>query len=345
MKIFIFHTDDYFLKVFSRYLSKENLEYDLTSYSDEEEAEKHLTKETYDLILCELGHLRTMEEEAVYVALTMHTVYPGEDKKASLNIFQKASKVREDLDYMLQVLKGRKTEERKNGMLLLPFFSTEGGAGKTTLAYLTAVECAKQGKTLYMNLEPLAVTDHLYSVGTQAQMESILMAFDNNKEETASVILNAIEKNEDGVYVLPTLNNIGDYLELSASLVLQMLSAISTMTGIEKIILDLPGSFSSFTEEILKESKAIVWVYNAGMLGRKKLEKIQKDPYLKSQGILSKSIYVLNRCEVKNDGEECHAAFPVSKTLTTAKHISKILEVNQAFVTGCQNIVKKAGLQ
>lgn len=344
MKTLLFSTDEYFLNVFTSYFSKEKLEYDLFSYSDEEVAGQVLEKEGFDLVLCEQGYLEKFDEEPNYVSLGMHTVYPGENQRGSLNIYQKASRVKEELEYMVQVLAGKHPAEGQNATTLVSFFSTEGGSGKTTLAYLTAVECAKTKKTLYMNLEPLAVTDCLYQADEEKRMEDILLSFDEKKEETAAVLLNAIDKTAEGVYVLPTLSNIGDYLELSSTVVLQMLHTVSSMSGVENIILDLPGAFSDFTETILSESKKIIWVYNDGRNGKRKMEKVQNDPYLKSRGILSKSSFVLNRCENQSAGEEYQAAFPVSRTLNTAGQISKILEVNEAFEKGCRNIAGKAGL-
>ena len=95
---------------------------------------------------------------------------------------------------------------------------------------------------------------------------------------------------------------------------------------------------------MLLESKKIVWVYVDGRTGKKKLEKVKNDPYLKTKGILSKSSYVLNRCENQEEINHYHAAFPVSKTLTTASQISKILDVNEAFSNGCRFLLQKTGL-
>ncbi|MBP3595440.1 MAG: hypothetical protein J6J44_12980 [Lachnospiraceae bacterium] len=344
MKLLLFSADVYFLKVFSEYLSREKLEYDLFSYSEEEVAEQAVKTQNFDLILCEQGYLKRFEEEKIYVTLGMHTIYPGDGQKGCLNIYQRASQVKEELEYMVQVLAGKTLVDGQNATTLVSFFSTEGGSGKTTLAYLTAAECAKTKRTLYMNLEPLAVTDCLYTADEEKRMEDILLSFDEKREETTAVLLNAIDKTAEGVYVLPTLGNIGDYLELSSTVVLQMLHAVSFMSGVENIILDLPGTFSDFTETILSESKKIVWVYNDGRNGKRKMEKVQNDPYLKSRGILSKSIFVLNRCENQSAGEEYQAAFPVSRSLNTAGRISKILEINEAFEKGCRNIAGKTGL-
>lgn len=344
MKILLFSTDEYFLNVFTGYFSREKLEYDLFSYSEETVAEQVLGKEKFDLILCEQGYLEKFDEESNYVSLGMHTVYPSENQKGTLNIYQKASRVKEELEYMVQVLAGKNPIGDKSQTNVVSFFSTEGGSGKTTLAYLTAVLCAKQKKTLYMNLEPLAVTEYLYPTDEMKHMEDVLLSFDDTREETTAVLLNAIDKTRDGVYVFPTLNNIGDYLELSGAMIMKMLYTVSAMSGIENIILDLPGAFSDFTETILMESKKIVWVYSDNRNGKMKLGKIKGDPYLKSRGILSKSVYALNRCENQGLVDNYHAAFPVSKTLNNANQISKILEVNDAFVTGCQNIARKAEL-
>ena len=344
MKILLFSTDEYFLNVFTRYFSKEKLEYDLFSYSEEEAATEFLSKSKVDMILCEEGYLLEYAEADKFVALGMHTVYPNENKIGTLNIYQKVSQIKEELEYMFQVLGGKNLSSAQGKATMTAFFSTEGGSGKTTLAYLTSIESAKQKKTLYINLEPLAVTEFLYIFNEENSMEEILLSFDSQREETAAVLLNAMEKTEDGVFVIPALKNIGDYLELSPTVILQMITVICKIGGIENVILDLPGAFSVFTETLLMECKKIVWVYSDGRTGKSKLDKVKSDPYLKARGILSKSIYVMNRCEDQETGNAYHAAFPVSRTLGTARQISKILEVNDAFAKGCQNIAKWAEL-
>lgn len=344
MKILLFSTDEYFLNVFGGYLAREKIEFDLYCYSKEKEALDELEKGKFDFILCEEGYLETYQENSTYVALGMHTIYPKETQKGTLNIYQKSDRIREELDYMLQLLAGNKLSEERKNMTMVSFFSTEGGSGKTTIAYLTAVECAKKKKVLYINLEALAVTEYLYSSENSMTMEELLLSFDEKKEDSAAMLLNAVTKNSDGVYVLPTLENIGDYLELSVTTVIQMLQMISSISGINHMIVDLPNAFSTFTETMLIESKRIVWVYSDGRTGKKKLEKIKNDPYLKAKGMLSKSSYVLNRCENQEDAKEYHAAFPVSGTLSTASQISRILEVNEAFCTGCQLLLQRTGL-
>ena len=79
-------------------------------------------------------------------------------------------------------------------------------------------------------------------------------------------------------------------------------------------------------------------------MGQAKLESVQKDPYLKTKGILAKSIFVLNRCKSKNSAENFDAAFPNSESLGSASRMSMVLEMNKEFVKGCQSIISKAGI-
>ena len=55
---------------------------------------------------------------------------------------------------------------------------------------------------LYVNLEPLAVTEYLYPDEVESGMEEVLLSYDEENESSMSVLLNAIKKNSDGVYVL-----------------------------------------------------------------------------------------------------------------------------------------------
>ncbi len=342
MKLLLFSTDDYFLNVFGEYLARKKKEYDVLSYSDMKKADDKLRSERIDLILCENGYLEDFEEEGNFISLGMHTILPKANYKAALNIYQKSDRIMEELEYLIQVLKGNNVEDKQGQKPIVSFFSTEGGSGKTTLAYLTAVLCAREKKVLYVNLEPLAFTDTLYQVEMEESMEEVLLAFD--KENSTAILLDAIKRNADGVYVLPTLSNIGDYLELSVEIVFEMLHTIASMSGMEAIILDLPGSFCPLTEGIISESKSVVWVYTDGEKGRHKLQKAKEDPYLRAQGILSKSYFVLNKCKRKEDEMEYDVAFPISDSLSTANKIGKILDINPDFAKGCHKMASQVGM-
>jgi len=344
MKILLFSTDVYFLKVFGGFLSKERADFDLFCYSDERAAAEELRSERYDLILCEKGYLPEFDEEEKYVSLGTNTVFPSEKNKSELNIYQKADRVIEELEYLSQVISGTATKEDVGKNVYVSFVSTEGGSGKTTLAYLTAAACAEHKKVLYVNLEPLAVTEYLYPDEFESGMEEVLLSYDEENESSMSVLLNAIKKNSDGVYVFPTLSNIGDYMDTSPATILRMLRAATSISGMEVVLIDLPDAFSLLSQTILAESKRIVWVYTDGKMGRAKLERIQHDPYLKSKGVSAKSIYVLNRCKSKSAAENFDAAFPVSESLGSASRISMVLEMNKEFMNGCKNIAGKAGV-
>lgn len=344
MKILLFSTDVYFLKVFGEYLSRERTDFDLYCYSDERIATEKISNERYDLILCEKGYLCEFSEEEKYVLLGTNTVFPSEINKSELNIYQKADRVIEELEYLLQVVCGAATRDERGKNIYLPFVSTEGGSGKTTLAYLTAAACAKQKKVLYVNLEPLAVTKFLYSNEFENGMEEVLLSYNEENNDNSGVLLNAIKKNSDDVYVFPTLNNIGDYLETAPATILRILRAVVEVSGIEVVIVDLPDAFSNLSQTILSESKKIVWIYADGKMGTAKLESVQKDPYLKTKGILAKSIFVLNRCKSKNSAENVDAAFPNSESLGSASRIAMVLEMNKEFAKGCQSIISKTGI-
>lgn len=344
MKILLFSTDEYFLNVFGGFLAKEKIEHDLFCYSNEKAAIEALRAEKYDLIMSEDGYLSEYDKEENYISLGMHTVFPKDEQRCALNIYQKSDRVLEDFEYLVQIFAGKDISTENGKKAMVSFFSTEGGCGKTTLAYLTAAECAKSKKVLYVNLEPLAVTEFLYPEQMKGSMEELLLSFDEEKDDSAVLLLDAIEKNSDNVYVFPTLHNIGDYMELSAVTVLRMLQKATAVCGIEAVIIDLPGAFSPFTETILLESKKIIWVYTDSRNGRGKLELVKNDPYLKSRGILSKSSYVLNRCLNKNSAEEFNAAFPVSESLSKVTKASMVLDMNQEFLKGCKAIAKEVGI-
>ncbi|MDD6035291.1 MAG: hypothetical protein PUC30_03740 [Lachnospiraceae bacterium] len=333
MKIFLFSTDVYFVEAFSGLLGKRRHDIELYCFSDEEIARQQVRNCKYSVMLCEQGYLREYIGKEFYIELGNITIMPKEDKSGQINIYQRADLILEDLDHILSLAEGRNVENAGLGKKMA-FYSTEGGAGKTTLAYLTSVMSAKKRKTLYFDLCPLAKNNNLYNVEFRHTMEEVLYAQHENSG-VLEIIYETMVCNEDGVYVLPAIKSLGDYKELSAEVV-KKLCEHAAGTGIERVVLDLPCTFNTWAEEILQFCDKVIWVYGSTDGSRKKEEAVKTDPYMKR--MLDKSIFVKNRSQHKGEAE---IEFPFSSTMQKAGQISKVLEVNPEFVTGCLAIDKE----
>lgn len=333
MKLLLFHTNLYFIEAFSNLLARNRHDIELSCYSEEDIVKEQLRKEKYAVFLCEQGYCREQAAGRFFIELGNTTEMPNEEKAGKLNIYQRADSMLEDIRHILLIAEGGKAEnsgvERKAA-----FFSTEGGAGRTTVAYLTAAKAAKERKTVYWNLCPLADTDNLYRVTFRHTMEDILYAW-REKKGVLELLYETMACNEDGVYVLPGIRSLGDYKGLAAECVRELCGYL-LQTGTELIILDLPGDYSAFTEELFVFCEKLVWVYGDTEGSLRKELSVREDPYLRR--FVDKSIFVRNKARQK---AETGISFPVSSTMQKASHIAKVLEVNPEFASGC-SVIEKA---
>lgn len=330
MRLLLFHTNLYFIEAFSNLFARKRHDIELFCYSEEDIVKEQLQKERYTAFLCEQGYCREQAAGSFFIELGSTTEMPKESKTGKLNIYQRADSMLEDLRHILLLAEGGKAEssgkERKAA-----FFSTEGGAGRTTIAYLTAVKAAKSYKTVYWNLCPLADTDNLYQAAFQHTMEDILYA-QREKKGVLELLYETLICNKDDVCVLPGIRSLGDYKGLTAECIRELCGYL-LQTGTELIILDLPSGYSTFTEELFVFCEKLVWVYGDTERSLRKEIFVKEDPYLRR--FIDKSIFVRNRARQK---AETGISFPVSHTMQDASQISKVLEVNPDFVSGCAAI-------
>jgi len=334
MKILLFGQDGYFVKKFSEYVSKKMPKHQLYCFTDENKASDFMTKQNPELILTDEGFLSEYANSTqTVIDLSEITVMPNEEKRGSLNVFQKASGIVDDLMKITALMSGKSIVDGKTRKVV--FYSTEGGSGKTTIAYLTAVMSAKRRKTVYWNLEPCAFTDNLYISNFNVSMEQCIFNLQNGKiEET---VYNTVVQNEDNVLVMPNIANYLDYQELTLSVIHDVCDIFMKM-GVEVVILDLPVGVSEFTETLLDESQKQVWVFSETLKGSGKEKAFISDKSLVEWR--TKSTIVRNRCSSMGKTEEGIIKIPNSDTIKSAAHLTDILRANPAFEKGCTAIAQ-----
>lgn len=335
MKIVLFHTEEYFVKIFMDFIARKRPDIDLVGFTSEYSAQESLKGNKASILLCEEGYLKEYIGGLSYIILGAVTSMPQEDRMGKLNIYQRASNILEDFERIVNLCAGIPQEGGGSGRQVV-VCSTEGGSGKTTIAYLMAVQGAKQAKTVYWNLELLPVTEHLYHQEFKNTMEEIMFQRQSGGD-IKSILYNMLCVNEDGVYVLPAIQSYGNYREMDAALVQELCRQMYNI-GMEQIILDLPGGLNCFSDELFLACNHIVWVFSDTSYGRKKEGNIKQDPSLAR--ILAKSSFVRNFCPDRNSLAGATAAFPRSSTLGTATMISTVLKVNSEFVSGCKAILQ-----
>lgn len=336
MKLALFHTDEYFLTVFTNFITKKRPDIELLSFTSEAAARQVLMENKIALLLTEESYLEDYISKLPYISLGMTTIMPKDNAIGHLNIYQRASALLEDFNRIASICTGGQQEVSAAGQQIV-VYSTQGGSGKTTIAYLMAVQAAKQAKTVYWNLELLPVTENLYQQEFPHTMEELMFERQSGSD-LKGFLYDTLRVNADGVYVLPSVQTYGNYRDLDMQFVSELCEQMY-MLGMERIVLDLPSGLNRFSDELLLHCSQIVWVFDDTSCGRKKEERVRQDPSLSR--LLAKSIFVRNSCADQSAAASVTAGFPHSNTLSTASLISTVLEVNPEFVNGCKAILQK----
>ena len=81
----------------------------------------------------------------------------------------------------MSALRGKENSGTKKKQKLISFASVQGGSGKTTLAYISAMLAARTATSAYVNMEDFGYTEHLYQVNFETSMEDVMFALKDTK--------------------------------------------------------------------------------------------------------------------------------------------------------------------
>ncbi|NLC67948.1 MAG: AAA family ATPase [Clostridiaceae bacterium] len=192
-----------------------------------------------------------------------------------------------------------------NKTWLVSVYSPAGGAGKTTIAVNSCIQCAREGmKALYLNLESISSTPCFFEC-------------DLNNEPSnnfSTIILAAKEKNKnlyakiEGMKLVDAVHNIHYLLPPDSSLEVEemlpdeikyLLREI-TLTGYYDVVFaDLDSSLAVRNLAVMEESDNIILVHTPGIVSRQKILGFYKElgiyRRLKGVNLQEKLVLVVNR--------------------------------------------------
>lgn len=346
VNLLFYSGDPYFSGVFGTTLSSLRSGYSVISYTDCDMALEDLRtgKRRVQVVLADEFFLRqaVLPMGAVAVCLSDITRVTSNPETQLLNIYQKQSNILEDLRRIL-VAQGVLSAERAASVRgrVISFFSTEGGSGKTTLAYLTAVSAAAKGKTVYLNLEECPCTDPLFRTGSQADAGDYLFAL-KDRSDFASRILPALQRNEHGVYVLPVPTSMMDWQGLTAEDVEFLLEGLLDLSDAEYILADLPAGLSGINRVVMDRSALTALVYSDSRMGAGKYGLLKADPNYGELPFVGKEYLVGNRCQRKYEDGRYQAMVPVSRSIADGVDAAAILGGNKEIQAACEQLLTTA---
>ncbi|MDO4324695.1 MAG: hypothetical protein Q4E24_01455 [bacterium] len=340
MEIMLFSEDTYFIELFSTYAAQNCQEFQMAFFSNVEKAMVYLEEHGRELeaVVATTAFWRknpNKDENLVEVEIGNHTRIGEEGRRAVLNIYQPGTDIIGDLKKILVALsQGGITFHNDRKEKIITFFSTEGGSGKTTLAYMLALQLAKTGQTAYFNLEENPYIEHLYHQEYETKMEDILFAL-KDRRSLASVLVSGLKKNNHNVYTLPLMQSVRDFAEIGPADVELLLESMIELENMEYLVLDVSSGFSPLNKKILEMSDAILMVYSSTVTGRGKKERFVNDPGIRQLSYRGRIRYILNKCHYREDTEGFFSVFPDSKSIEQGMSVIDALNQDKEFGKGC----------
>ena len=339
IKLLFCWQDRYFGEQLNLLLSEDPRSFRVLYFTDPARAADWLrtSGETVDCILGAPGFLRGLDPSyGLPVALGEDT---STEEPLSVNMYQRRQDLVDELKNLLRAkgLLAAAAASRSQGRVIA-FFSTQGGAGKTTLAYLTALKAAEQGKTVYLNLEAAPCTDSLYAPCGTVSAEEYLCAV-QDREDPAHTLLPALSRNEHDVLVLPTPASVRDQSALTGADVQFLVESILRGASPDWLILDLSSVLNEVSSRAMDLADRVVLVYGDDRLGEHKRRRFLADPAFSSLPCAGKELVAGNRCREKYADGRYDAAFPYSASLASVPDVRAVLRGNPDLEKGCAAIL------
>lgn len=338
VNILLYSGDRYASEELRRLLSEDAKTFTVFHFSDAGKAMDYLRAhgERIRCVLADAAFLRSAPLTQVGVCLSDESNVGGEPY--ALGMFQSRERVRADLDDILRTA-GLLAGARKNesACRTVSFFSTQGGAGRSTLSYLTAVKAAESGRTAWLTLESAPCTELLYTTAGSVGAEDFLVALQDRAGE--KTVLSALYRNEHGVYVLPVPVSMEDRLGLTKDDIEYLLHCLMDEAGLDCLVIDLGSALTPVERLAMERSDRVVTVYSDDRTGECKRSRFEQDPNYTTYPLASKELTVGNRCRKEYRDGRYDVCFPVSNSLSTVSDVQAVLAGNPAFVAGCGAIL------
>lgn len=338
VNILLYCGDRYASEELRRLLSEDAKTFTVFHFSDENKALDYLRAHG-DRIRCVLADgefLRSAPAAQVSVCLSDESRVGGEPY--ALGMYQSRDRVRADLDDILRAA-GLLAGARKNesACRTVSFFSTQGGAGRTTLSYLTAIKASESGHTAWLTLESAPCTELLYTTAGSVGAEDFLVALQDRADE--KTVLSALYRNEHGVYVLPVSVSMEDRLGLTKDDIEYLLHCLMDEAGLSNLVIDLGSALTPVERLVMERSDRVVTVYSDDRTGECKRRCFEQDPNYTTYPLAGKELTVGNRCRKEYRDGRFDVCFPVSNSLATVSDVQAVLAGNPTFVAGCAAIL------
>lgn len=233
-----------------------------------------------------------MPSGCMQICISSRTRVDTPGSRHELNIYQRGADILGDIQKILSAAGGRKGSESGSNKVAA-FYSPQGGSGKTTLAYICALLCARSKSSVYLNLEEFDSTAHLYQASFQTGMEDVLFAIKDHRDVTACVS-NALQKEHRNVSAMPTMKNYSDLAALGADDFELLIKTLQQVSAADYLFVDLSGGLTEQNRRVLELCDGSFWLFDDTDVGMGKLERIRNDKSVQGSEYFGSIKYIVH---------------------------------------------------
>lgn len=329
----------YFLECLSNYVMESaGMEFEFYFFTEGDAAADFLKTQRVELVVAD--ELFFSEKEipsgCMQICISNRTRVDTLNDRHELNIYQRGADILGDIQKVLSAAGGRR-DTAPGSNKVIAFYSPQGGSGKTTLAYICALLCARSKSSVYLNLEEFGSTAHLYQASFQTGMEDVLFAIKDHRD-VAACISNALQKEQRNVSVMPTMKNYSDLAALGADDIELLLKTLQQVSAADYLFVDLSGGLTEQNRRVLELCDCSFWVFDDTDVGMGKLERIRSDQSVQGSEYFGRSYFLINKCRIRS--EDTYAIrIPWSESLSQGGDMETVLSGNRDFHTKCMEVL------
>lgn len=273
---------------------------DLTIYSDEESLSRELKEKRFDILLFTTD-MFSLEMDYLNTKANLKILLDDEEKIIS-NMFSDAKRVRKYqriskiyknlLDYYSEVC-GKDMTSGEENVKIVSFYSPVGGAGKTTVALVSAEKYAQHGKrTFYISFENIASED-CYLKQDQEKGLSDLIRFVDSNINIAMKIEGMLKRKGTNLYYLNHFTSPNDIKELTVEDVQNLISAIRNTGLFDVIVVDMGTTLEDKELALFEMSDCVLIVERTDEIAARKINGFYQMYYIMNT-YASKMMRIIN---------------------------------------------------
>jgi len=250
----------------------------LAVYSDEESLERAFQERKYDVFLFDPDVY--MQSAAYFHTRADLKILLDDKEKVIADVYadakrvdkyQRVSRIYKKILELYSEVCGREIAQEDGYTSVVAYYSPVGGAGKTTLALVSAAKSALLGKrTFYISFEDIASEDCYLHQGDDEGLSELMCHIERNTNLSMKIQGMLKEKNKN-LFYLNHFSTPNDIYDMHVDELQQLITAIRNTGLFDVIVVDMGTAMDEKTMALFEKADRIVLVERTDQISVRKL--------------------------------------------------------------------------